>query len=524
MENGWGELAPFERLVNVEKIEPRAYQINIIKSIFNGKNTLVILPTGLGKTLIGIFAIAKAIHSGKKALILAPTRPLGEQHYNSIIRLLNIEEDLILLLTGSTNAIKRKEMEESASIIVATPQTISNDLKNGKMSIDDFGIVIFDECHRSVGKYAYTYIADDCKEHNVQILGLTASPGSDKKKISEIVTTLGIKNIEIRTQSDPDVAPYVMDNETEVSYVSKGPIVESIASLIKPVIDQHLERLFKMGISGFRHFEHMPKSKLLEIGRNIDGIEAKNYKFAALFDYVFVLDLAHAYDLVCSEGLYPFLRYFESLDERETKSNSVKKILANEEVVKALNIAKSALEKGEEHPKMFDVIRIIKNDLKGKSVIVFAQYRSTIKKIADMLNNNDVKTMPFMGRKEGITQERQKMIIEEFRDKKFDVLAATSIGEEGLDIPAVDAVIFYEPIPSEIRNIQRRGRAGRIKFGKVIIMVAKGTKDEMYLSVSRMREKKMKDIVMKMKSQMESENYKARSPRISNDAGQQKFL
>ena len=79
------------------------------------------------------------------------------------------------------------------------------------------------------------------------------------------------------------------------------------------------------------------------------------------------------------------------------------------------------------------------------------------------------------------------------------MLVATSIGEEGLDIPSVDAVVFYEPIPNEIRNIQRKGRAGRIKFGRIVILVANRTKDETYLFISRLREKRMRDNVLKIK-------------------------
>ena len=163
MDLSWNELAPYDRLVNTALVEPRAYQINIIRSIYSGRNTLVILPTGLGKTLIAVFAMANSLHKGKKALILAPTKPLGEQHYNSLVRLLNIDKDHILLLTGSLSVAKRHALEAGAKVIVATPQTFANDLKRGRVSLDDFGVVIFDECHRAVGRYAYTYISEESK-------------------------------------------------------------------------------------------------------------------------------------------------------------------------------------------------------------------------------------------------------------------------------------------------------------------------------------------------------------------------
>ena len=102
-----------------------------------------------------------------------------------------------------------------------------------------------------------------------------------------------------------------------------------------------------------------------------------------------------------------------------------------------------------------------------------------------------------------MTQENQKQVIQDFRNGAFRVLVATSIGEEGLDIPSVDAVVFYEPVPSEIRNIQRKGRAGRISYGEVVILVTKDTKDETYLMISRNREKRMREIVLRIKDTVE---------------------
>ena len=85
------------------------------------------------------------------------------------------------------------------------------------------------------------------------------------------------------------------------------------------------------------------------------------------------------------------------------------------------------------------------------------------------------------------------------------MLVASSIGEEGLDIPAVDSVVFYEPIPSEIRSIQRRGRAGRFKEGEIIILVTRGTRDEYYHWSSFNREKRMKHIITSMQGKKKTE-------------------
>jgi Fanconi anemia group M protein len=505
----WSDLDPYDRLVNIQAVEPRAYQINIIKSVNSGLNSLVILPTGLGKTLIAVFAIAKALHEGKGAIILAPTKPLSEQHFKTLSDMLNVDKDILLLLTGGLTGKKREELESHARVIAATPQTVANDLRKGRLSLKDFSVVVFDECHRTVGKYAYAYIADECKLLGVQMLGLTASPGGDTKRIEKLIDKLAIRNIEIRISTDSDVVPYVMSKEITNLYVSNGPVIDSIMATLKPLIEVHLGNIYSKGLSPFKHYDNMSKRRLLEIGDNISKITAPNYKFSVLFDYTCLLNLAHAYDLVSTEGLHPFLSYMDSLESRESKSRGVTSLLSNGAVRSAMAMAKTALANGEEHPKMFLAISVINNMLAGKNVIVFVQYRSTIKKLVELFNANGIGARPFVGKKEGVTQAQQQQTINDFRDGKFRVLVATSIGEEGLDIPAVDAVILYEPVPSEIRSIQRRGRAGRIKFGQVFVLVASKTKDEKYLMISKLREKRMRDLVVKIKQKLDANAFGA---------------
>ncbi|HUC39129.1 MAG TPA: DEAD/DEAH box helicase [Candidatus Acidoferrum sp.] len=513
----WEELGEAAKLVNTEKLEPRAYQINISKGIMRGPNSLVILPTGLGKTLIAVFAIASALSKGKKAVILAPTKPLSEQHYQSLSNLLNIEKDGILLLTGTTGTKNRGRLEEDAKVIAATPQTISNDLKAERFSLQDVGVVVFDECHRAVGRYAYTYIADECKLRGVQLVGLTASPGSNRKKIDALITSMGIESIEIRITTDDDVMAYVMDKSTHVIHVDKEKTMDSILASLKYLIDEHLAKLHQYGLSPFSRYDNMAKGKVLQIGSSIDKLQSSNYKYMAMYNYVFLLHLSHAYDLLATEGFHPFVSYFDALSARENKSRSLQSILNNSVVIKSVASAKSALKDGVEHPKIFKIIDLMTTSLKGKTVMVFAQYRSTIKKIVELLNEYGISAMGFVGKKDGTTQASQKETIERFREGGFKVLVATSIGEEGLDIPSVDAVIFYEPIPNEIRNIQRRGRAGRMRVGEIYMLVTRGTKDEIYLYISRQREKKMYELVERARLDLErgSSRYNRKQARLA---------
>ena len=152
-----------------------------------------------------------------------------------------------------------------------------------------------------------------------------------------------------------------------------------------------------------------------------------------------------------------------------------------------------------EHPKLVELQNIADNEIQANSsvkIMIFNQYRDNALDIAQKLNTiANVKAKIFVGQQKkgetGLSQKEQKQMLDDFRNGLFNVLVATSIGEEGLDIPRVDLVIFYEPIPSAIRNIQRRGRTGRQEKGRVIILMAKGTRDEAYRWVAHHKEKKM---------------------------------
>ena len=134
----------------------------------------------------------------------------------------------------------------------------------------------------------------------------------------------------------------------------------------------------------------------------------------------------------------------------------------------------------------------------SSKIIVFTQYRDTLEMIHQKLEKDGIKSAKFFGQaakdgKKGLTQKQQKAIIKSFRMGEYDVLLSTSVAEEGIDIPAVDLVILYEPVPSEVRMIQRRGRTGRKRTGRVKVLVTNGTRDEAYFWSSINKEHNMKN-------------------------------
>jgi Fanconi anemia group M protein len=138
----------------------------------------------------------------------------------------------------------------------------------------------------------------------------------------------------------------------------------------------------------------------------------------------------------------------------------------------------------------------------------------------EVLVSGGISAKQFVGKKDGVTKKIQEETIADFREGKFDVLVASCIGEEGLDIPAVDAVIFYEPVPSEIRAIQRRGRAGRLKEGRVIVLMTKGTRDEYYYHAANNRETRMKKILGGMQRAKKKKSHFERADTLASQSAE----
>ena len=216
-------------------LEPREYQKNIAETA-SKSNTLVVLPTGMGKTLIAVLVVINRLNKypDSKILILSPTRPLSAQHRKSLEQYTSIDPEEIILLTGKIKPEDRVKLYETAKVIIATPQTIENDLKNERINLKNFSFVVFDEAHRAVKEYSYPYVAKRylLQAANPLILGLTASPGGTREKINDICNNLFIKSVEIRSEVDEDVEEYVQPVEREFVYVDFPEEFKKIKTLL----------------------------------------------------------------------------------------------------------------------------------------------------------------------------------------------------------------------------------------------------------------------------------------------------
>ena len=214
-----------------------------------------------------------------------------------------------------------------------------------------------------------------------------------------------------------------------------------------------------------------------------------------------VINLQHALELLETQGISNLHHYFQKLKNKKTKA--ARGLFQNEDFNTAIQLTRRAADKKIDHPKMVRLLRILKKELKkDQQIIVFSQYRDTVNEIHRKCEDEGIKSVKFFGqasrdKEKGLTQKEQKQIIKNFRKGLYQVLISTSVAEEGIDIPSVDQVILYEPVPSEIRMIQRRGRTGRKTQGHMTVLITKGTRDESYYWTSINKEQRMKNQLIK---------------------------
>ena len=500
-------------------ISPREYQIKIFETC-KGQNCLVVLPTGLGKTLIALLLVIDRINKfpGQKVLFLAPTRPLCEQHLSYFKKHL---PDLFVdidIFTGQVQASTRRKIWQTADIIFSTPQCISNDIKNSLYDLSEVCLLVEDEAHRCLKNYAYNYVAKKYKEQSInqRILGLTASPGHEQSKILDICKNLSIEHVEVRQRTSEDVKTYLQELQFEKVTVDFPQEFEDLRRPLKQMYESYVDELKRRNVL----FGPVNKVTLLNLQNKLFASAKYNTHYnnlLAISACSQAIRLQHALELLETQTLTSFLSYLENLrsQARKGQSRGVERLVNKPEFTFLFLRTKHLLEKGYEHPKIKELLEIVKREKENNAnlkVIVFTQFRESAQIISTELNALDnIKSKVFIGQAKratgkvstGLSQQEQKAIIGDFAEGKINILCATSIGEEGLDIPEVNAVIFYEPVPSAIRKIQRAGRTARLMEGKLIILITKNTRDEAYYYASRSREKKMYSALTLVKQGLE---------------------
>jgi Fanconi anemia group M protein len=494
-----------KKYVEKDSIEKRDYQINLANQAVD-ENCIIVLPTGLGKTAIALNVIAEYLAKGTGGILfLAPTRVLVNQHYEFLQK--NLTLDDISLITGEDTIQKRTKLWGN-SVICATPEIARNDFARGIISPDQFVLVIFDEVHRTVGDYAYSGIAQYFENSTARIVGMTATLPSEKQKATEILTKLKIASVAERTEDSPDVKPYTQETDTQWVNVELPNELKTIQTLLKSALDQRYDALRENGI---KLAQQQSLSALLRIRQFVLNQNRRSAK--PLFT---AIRIHYALNMLEVHGITPFLKFCDRAQSK--KGIGVKELFeVDPNFTQALVLAKKAQSQGTEHsknPKLKEILGTVP----GKALI-FTSYRDSVDLIYNKLIEMGVSAGILIGKagETGLKQKKQIETVQKFRDGIFQVLVATRVGEEGLDIAEVNQVIFYDNVPSSIRFIQRRGRTGRKDTGKLVVLIAKNTIDETYYWIGKRKITASKEMGKKMTKFLEK-NQDSQSQKTGLDA------
>ena len=488
-------------LIKAEKIESRLYQQVLAADALKKGNSMIVAPTALGKTIVAVLVAAERLKTfeNSKVLILAPSKPLVIQHEESFRTFL---KSSVTSITGAIKPEERVKRWNDSQIVCATPQTVESDLISGRYDFKNVSVLVFDECHRGVGSYSYVYLASKYMKEakNPLILGLTASPGWDEEKIQGVCENLFIKEVVIKNEEDPDVEPYFNPVEVKWVKIELNQELKDIKGHLEKALKIRLKTLKKMGV--ITSVSNVSKKDVLAAkgkaqNRIGHSLHPPQKCYIAVSILTAVINILHSLELLETQGTTTLYKYFERLRKKKTKA--AKGLINDTEFQMGMGLTENAYKKGVDHPKLKKLMSILKKELKNSDsrIIIFTQFRDSVENIFQHCLSQDINAVKFYGQarrenEKGLTQKKQKEIIKSFKSGEHDVLISTSVAEEGIDIPAVDLVILYEPVPSEIRMIQRRGRTGRKNLGKMYILITKGTRDESYYWSSINKEKKMK--------------------------------
>jgi len=488
-------------------VEARAYQLEAVDEALT-TSMLLVMPTAAGKTAVIWMAIAnKLSEENGRVILIAPTVGLVDQHLRSIREVLSLEEEAVSI-TGQIPPSSRVGLWDSSRLIIATPKVVVNDVKNDVLKLSEFSLLVIDEAHHCTGEHAMAmvcdyYIASNSSPH---ILGATASPGHRPDTVREICTRTGASRIHIRNSDEEMLKGYL--SELEIREVSVR-VPEEMKELAQPFViwqqgivdrQRRLGRYILPGMISFAGLSSAMDRSRSAIGRG----EVSGYQ--SVSQIAIAMRLHHLINCLLSQGVSASREYLDRLENGDDSSKKTVRDFLRDPRVRDLSDKLEGMV--EIHSKIGAVRRMIRERLRrdqGSRVIVFANYRDTIASLESSLEDLDsVKAVRFVGQsarggRRGLSPKDQVSVLDEFRNGGANVLLATSIGEEGLDIPSADLVIFYEPVSSEIRTIQRRGRTGRRRLGEVIVLIAEGTRDEGAKAAAVRREENMQRAVHRVR-------------------------
>ncbi|KAH8164795.1 hypothetical protein CIB48_g3443 [Xylaria polymorpha] len=491
----------------------RDYQFSIVKNgLFN--NTLVALPTGLGKTFIAATVMLNYFRWMKtaKLIFVAPTKPLVSQQVDACFHIAGIPRSQTTLLTGEVTPALRAEEWSSKRVFFMTPQTLENDLSSGFADPKSVGLLVVDEAHRATGNYSYVKVVTFLRRfsQSFRILALTATPGSKVEAVQEVIDGLGISHVEIRTENSLDIIPYVHQRDEDIIVLDPSDDIILIKDLFSKALQPLVDKLSSQNAYYGRDPMALTTYGLVKARKDWMAGPGRNanqgVKFMMMALFALLSSLAHAIKLLSFHGIKPFYdsltQFRDEIESKGQKGSKYKRQIVEDASFQDMMTKMDRWVRNDNfvgHPKLTHLSNTVLNHFmdagdgrensasSNTRIIVFSEYRDSAEEIVRVLNRHQplIKAAVFVGqadskRSEGMKQAEQIQRIQKFKDGEFNVLVATSIGEEGLDIGQVDLIICYDASASPIRMLQRMGRTGRKRAGRVVLLLMRGKEEDNY--------------------------------------------
>ncbi|CAK9227859.1 unnamed protein product [Sphagnum troendelagicum] len=471
----------FTTWVYPANIPCRQYQLSITKTaLFT--NTIVALPTGLGKTLIAavvMYNYFRWFPTGK-IVFTAPSRPLVVQQIEACHNVMGIPQEFTIDMTGQMSPPQRADHWQSLRIFFVTPQVLEKDIQSGICPMKEIVCLVVDEAHRATGNYSYCVVIRELLAANVQlrILALTATPGSKQATIQAVLDNLQISCLEYRDENDLDVRQYTHHRELELIQVPMNAESNKIKDTFVEILIPLIGKLCDLGVFYTRDLARISPYELIMARDKFrqappDSLHQGQYREVEC-GFGGAITLCHILKLLHSHGIRPALEMLLT----KLHQGSLRQLGKNNRLQKVKDMMQESVGHGAPSPKLVKMEEIIlshfsqHNPLETR-VIIFTNFRESVKDILETLNKiqHVVKATEFIGQtsgksSKGQTQKMQQAVLQKFRAGGYNTIVATSIAEEGLDIMEVDLVICFDANVSPIRMIQRMGRTGRKRDGR----------------------------------------------------------
>ncbi|CAN1235468.1 DEAD-box ATP-dependent RNA helicase FANCM [Linum perenne] len=390
----------------------RQYQLAITRTALFS-NTLVALPTGLGKTLIAAVVMYNYFRWFPKGKIVftAPSRPLVIQQIEACHNIMGIPQEWAIEMTGQICPIKRTGLWESKRVFFVTPQVLEKDIQAGTCPVKSLVCLVIDEAHRASGKYAYCVAVRELMAVPVElrILALSATPGSKQQAVQQIIDNLQISTLEYRNESDPDVIPYVHNRKIELIQVAMGKDATDLNKLLLDVVRPYVSKLSAFGLLPNRDFQTLSPPDFLNSRAAFRQAPPPNFPSNRSGEveacFACLITLYHTRKLLSSHGIKPA---YEMLAEKMKQKHLAGLMSKHEGIQKVKLIMERSLTHGAPNPKLSKMLEILVNHFQSKGsqnsrVIIFSNFRGSVRDIMDSLARigDLVKPTEFIGQSSG---------------------------------------------------------------------------------------------------------------------------